>query len=239
MSTLTLRHSSPIAAAMQQLIRSPRLPVHVQGLDSLLQAERARRERFYEEMSEEQKVEFINGEVIVQTPAKWRHTTAIHNLLILLGTFVSKHRLGHVGQEKVLVTLTRNDYEPDIVYFGPEKAQSLTPDQMKFPAPDLVVEVLSPSTKENDRGIKFLDYAAHGIAEYWIVDPKAETIEQYVLENKIYQLRLKTDTGTIRSVVLTGFAVPVRAVFDEAEKVTALEMIWGTRAGVQMPTVTP
>jgi len=225
MSTLTLTHRPAIATAMQQLIRSPRLPVHVEELQSLLQEERARRERFYEEMSEEQKVEFINGEVIVQTPAKWRHTTVVRNLLILLSTYVSKHNLGSVGQEKVLVTLTRNDYEPDVVYFGPEKARSLTPDQMKFPAPDLVVEVLSPSTEENDRGIKFLDYAAHGVAEYWIVDPEAEMIEQYVLKGEVYQLRVRTDTGTVRSVVLAGFAIPVRAVFDEAEMVAAIEAI--------------
>ncbi len=45
--------------------------------------------------------------------------------------------------------------------------------QSKFPAPDLIVEVLSESTEANDRGIKFEDYAAHGVVEYWIVDPMA------------------------------------------------------------------
>ena len=59
MGTLILTHSPPITTAMQQLVRSPRLPVHVRELQSLLQAERARRERFYQEMSEEQKNEFI------------------------------------------------------------------------------------------------------------------------------------------------------------------------------------
>jgi Uma2 family endonuclease len=231
MSTLAPRHSPQtmdefthsIAAAMQQLIRSPRLPLHVQEFQSLLQEERAKRERFYEEMSEGQKVEFINGEIIVQTPAKKRHTATSRNLLTLLDTYVSKHSLGFVGHEKVLITLTRNDYEPDIVYFGPEKAQSLTPDQIKFPAPDLIIEVLSPSTEEIDRGIKFVDYAAHRVTEYWIVDPKAERIEQYVLGDEVYQLHVKSDTGTIRSVVLENFAIPVRAVFDEAKKIAALE----------------
>ncbi|MBL7064197.1 MAG: Uma2 family endonuclease [Anaerolineae bacterium] len=228
MGTLTLTHSPPISIAMQQLVRSPRLPVHVRELQSLLQAERARRERFYKEMSEEQKVEFINGEVIVQSPAKLRHTTASRNLLTLLHIYVSKHNLGLVGHEKVLVTLTRNDYEPDIVYFGPEKAQSFTPDQMKFPAPDLVVEILSPSTENNDRGIKFLDYAAHGVAEYWIVDPDAEMVEQYVLEGEIYRLRVKTDTGVIRSLVIEGFAILARAVFDETENIAVLRAMLGS-----------
>ncbi|GAB2598351.1 Uma2 family endonuclease [Spirosoma areae] len=43
---------------------------------------------------------------------------------------------------------------------------------MKLPAPDLVIEVLSKSTARRDRGVKFTDYAANGIAEYWIVNPR-------------------------------------------------------------------
>ena len=215
----------PMSVVMQQLVNSPRLPVHVQELESLLRAERARRERFYEEISEKQKAEFINGEVIVHTPVKWHHTTASRNLITLLNTFVSKHGLGCVGHEKVLVTLTRNDYEPDVVYFGPEKARTLTPDQVKFPAPDLVVEVLSPATEENDRGIKFLDYAAHGVAEYWIVDPEAEMIEQYVLAEETFRLRVKSDTGTVQSLVIEGFSIPVQAIFDESEMLAALRAI--------------
>ena len=142
-----------------------------------------------------------------------------------MDTYVSKHNLGYVGYEKVLVTLTRNDYEPDIVYFGPEKARTLEPEQTKFPAPDIVVEVLSPSTESIDRGVKFLDYAAHGITEYWIIDPQTEIFEQYVLQGETYQLRRKTDSGIIRSVVLEGFAIPVRAIFDQSEKIAALRAI--------------
>jgi Uma2 family endonuclease len=218
-------HKMPIAMTVQQLLHSPSLPVYVQRFQSLLRAEREKRERFYEEMSEEQKVEFINGEVVVQSPAKLRHTTAVRNLSTLLDIYVSERELGYVGQEKMLITLTRNDYEPDVCYFGAEKARTFTPDQIKFPAPDFVVEVLSSSTEANDRGVKFVDYAAHGVAEYWIVDPDAEMIEQYVLEGEAYQLRVKTNTGTVRSVAVEGFTVPVRAVFDEAEKLAAVREI--------------
>jgi len=176
-------------------------------------------------MSEDQKVEFINGEIVMQSPAKLRHTIASQNLFTLLSLYVSKHHLGYVGHEKMLITLTRNDYEPDICYFGPEKARAFAPDQMKFPAPDLIVEILSPSTEANDRGVKFLDYAAHGVVEYWIVDPDAEMIEQYTLRDKDYHLHVKTDTGTVRSTAIEGFAVPVRAVFDEAQKIAAVRDI--------------
>ena len=227
MNTLTRDSTTRtnITAAIQLLTHSPILPMYVQHLESLLQTEREKRERFYEEMSEDQKVEFINGEIVMQSPAKLRHTIASQNLFTVLSLYVSKHHLGHVGHEKMLITLTRNDYEPDICYFGPEKARAFAPDQMKFPAPDLIVDVLSPSTEANDRGVKFLDYAAHGVAEYWIVDPNAEMIEQYTLRDKEYHLHVKTDTGPVRSTAIEGFAIPVRAVFDEAQKIAAVRDI--------------
>jgi len=202
-----------IAAAVQQLARSPRLPVYVQQFQSLLQAEREKRERFYAEMSEGQKVEFINGEIVMHSPVRLRHNIVSQNVLVRLIAFVRKHDLGYVGYEKLLIALTRNDYEPDIVYFGSEKAGTFTLDQMKFPAPDFIVEVLSPSTEANDRGVKFLDYAAHGVGEYWIIDPDQEIVEQYALEGEAYDLRIKSDTGILQSVAVPGFEISVRAVF--------------------------
>jgi len=183
-----------------------------------MQAEEERRERFYEEMSEQQKVEFINGEVIVQSPARLRHTLASKNLFALLDAYVRKYELGFVGYEKMLITLTRNDYEPDICYFGPEKAQAFTLDQMKFPAPDFVTEILSDSTEAIDRGIKFEDYAAHGVTEYWIIDPRQEIVEQYALKGARYELLVKVKTGTVQSIVVDGFSVAVSAIFAGAER---------------------
>jgi Uma2 family endonuclease len=220
-----LTREATAGMTIQQLIHSPRLPIYVQTFQALLQEEQKKRERFYEEMFEDQKVEFINGEVVVQSPVKLRHTIASQNLFTLLSLYVTKHNLGYVGHEKILVTLTRNDYDPDIVYFGPEKAQTFTPDLMKFPAPDFVTEVLSPSTEDVDRGVKFQDYAAHGVVEYWIIDPDAKLVEQYILEGEAYRLHVKANTGTIYSVALQGFAVPVRAVFDEAARFAAVQAI--------------
>jgi Uma2 family endonuclease len=227
MSTITYDPMTEmnIAAEIELLIRSPSLPTYVQQFESLLQTEREKRERFYEEMSEDQKVEFINGEIMVHSPVRLRHNIVSQNLLVHLSTFVRQGNLGYVGYEKLLIALTRNDYEPDIVYFGPEKARTFTLDQMKFPAPDFIVEVLSPSTEAHDRGIKFVDYAIHGVAEYWIIDPDAEMVEQYTLKNKNYHLHVKTDTGTIRSTAIEGFAIPVRAIFDQAEKIAAVQAI--------------
>jgi Uma2 family endonuclease len=156
---------------VRQLMQSPRLPQLTRQFQAILRAEQEQRQRFYDEMSDAQKTEFINGEIIVHTPVKLRHSNASDNLFALMRAYVQKHALGLVGHEKLLVTLTRNDYEPDICFFGQAKAQTFTPDQVRFPAPDLVVEILSESTEAVDRGIKFEDYALHGVAEYWIIDP--------------------------------------------------------------------
>ena len=87
---------------------------------------------------------------------------------------------------------------------------------MRFPAPDFVVEVLSPSTAANDRGVKFDDYAAHGVTEYWIIDPETETVEQYWLAGAGYELAIKARTGELRSFAVPGFVIPLRAIFEDS-----------------------
>ena len=210
---------------LDPLLHSPRLPHYVRELASILDAEAAARERFFEEIREDQKAEFINGEVVVHSPAKFEHVDISDNLLVLLKAYVSKHALGFVGHEKLLISLTRNDYEPDLSYFTRVKSDAFVPGQMKFPAPDLVVEILSPSTESNDRKVKWEDYAAHGVDEYWIIDPRAQTIEQYLLDGDAYKLAVKVQDGTITSRAIKGLELPARAVFDAKRHLDALTRI--------------
>ncbi len=201
--------------SLNQILEMPNAAILAERLQRALQEEQNKRRHFYEIIVEDKKMEFINGEIIFQSPAKLRHTIAIKLLLKLLDTFVIKHKLGFVGSEKMLISLTRNDYEPDICFFEKSKSVNFTPEQMQFPAPDFAVEVLSPSTEKYDRETKFQDYAAHGIREYWIIDAEHEIIEQYFLENEEYELLLKAKDGTIESVVLPDFKIQIRAIFDE------------------------
>ena len=96
---------------------------------------------------------------------------------------------------------------------------------MKFPVPDFVAEVLSPTTEHRDRGVKFEDYEAHGVREYWIVDAEAESVEQYVLEEAAFRLLLKSGSGDIESRVVTGFRIPIRAIFDSATNLETLRRL--------------
>lgn len=200
----------------------PNAVLLVDKVKSRLADEQKRRRHFYEIVVENKKMEFINGEILFHSPVKLQHNRATKLLCKLLDTFVAKHNLGFVGIEKIMISLTRNDYEPDICFFGNEKAKDFTAKQMKFPAPDFVVEVLSDSTAKADRETKFQDYAAHGVREYWIVDAERETIEQYFLKDENYELLLKAKDGAIESVVLPKFKIPIRAIFDETRNLTAL-----------------
>ena len=207
------------------LLDSPALPRIVERLQKTLDDEAARRARFRDEITPEVKAEFINGEVVMHSPARARHIKVTLRLAKLLDTHVQVHSLGSVYMEKALVALTRNDYEPDVCFFGVEKAARIAPDTLEFPVPDLAVEVLSDSTERRDRGIKSEDYAAHGVAEYWIVDPEAETVEQYAIEDGAYVLLTKSARGPLEAFAVDGFTVPVRALFDDAENLAALRAL--------------
>ncbi|HMQ47333.1 MAG TPA: Uma2 family endonuclease [Saprospiraceae bacterium] len=211
--------------AVLTILDSPAAPSLVARIQSALEIERQRRQHFYADIDDDTKAEFINGEVFIHSPVRKEHTDATGFLYKIMDTFVRLNKLGYVGYEKIMVALTRNDYEPDVFFFKQDKAQCFQKGQWKFPAPDFVVEVLSESTESRDRGVKFEDYEAHGVQEYWIIDPTDESIEQYLLQNGHFKLHLKSGKGLIESRVITGFSIEIRAVFDEAANMEALRKI--------------
>ncbi len=212
-------------AELEPLLRSPGLLDYFDELARVIAYENQRRERFYNELTEDGKFEFINGQVFMHSPAKAKHIRIAGNLYKLLDTYVQVRRLGLVSNEKALCVFPRNDYEPDIVFFGPAKARRIEPDTLKHPIPDFIVEVLSPSTEKNDRGVKFVDYAMHGTREYWIIDTDRHTVEKHVAENKIFRKARPQKTGAIASAVIAGFEIPVRAIFEEKANLAALRRI--------------
>ncbi|RYF69329.1 MAG: Uma2 family endonuclease [Cytophagaceae bacterium] len=211
-----------------QLLESSQAPRIIQQVQAILNEEQNRRRAFYEWMDEDMKTEFINGEIVVHSPALDKHNLVVMHLGTLLNVFVSERELGAVRVEKALVELTRNSYEPDICYFGPAKAATIKPDLLYYPAPDLVVEVLSESTKKNDRTVKFEDYAAHGIAEYWIIDPTRQTIETFGIDadTEEYAALGTFKIGqSVSSIVLPAFTIPVKALFDNTANVAPLRAL--------------
>jgi Uma2 family endonuclease len=211
--------SQSIDKLLAEIRHSPSLPKIVEALQKQIADEDQRRQKFYCEMTPEQKVEFIDGEIVLHSPAKNKHLIATNCISGAMRLFVIMNHLGAVYTEKCLCTFPRNDYEPDVVFFGKEKAATFEPDTLQFPVPDLVVEVLSDSTEKRDRGVKFDDYEAQGVQEYWIVDTEKMFVEQYLLEDVKFVLQMKSNTGTVTSRVLDGFSVPVECLFDETKNI--------------------
>ena len=180
-----------------------------------LEEEKKKRQEFYDLIHEDIKAEFINGEIVMHSPVMLRHWKTSMSLSRAISNYVDKNDLGIVGVEKVMLNFTRNDYEPDIVFFSKEKAKEFTDEQLLFPPPDLIVEILSDSTKKRDRGIKFIDYAAHGVYEYWIVDPAKKILEQYVLRNGEYTI-LGTHgvESKFKAVVIKNFEIELKSIFE-------------------------
>jgi Uma2 family endonuclease len=197
------------------IMAMPHAFVVLQRIRSVLDKEKELREQFYQIIEDNHKVEFINGKTIFHSPSQKRHQDAVGNLVKLLSTFTDEHNLGWIGFYNIMVSLTRDDYEPDVCFWKQSKAKDFTEDQMQFPAPDLVVEVLSKSTANNDRTTKYEDYKAHGVKEYWIIDPSKQTIEQYVLSHKKYELIFKGKEGILECVAVKNFKIPVKAIFDK------------------------
>lgn len=208
---------------LDKIMDLPDAPDLVRRVTEKLNDENQRRHQFYNDIDEQMKVEFINGEIITHSPVRREHNEATGLLYKLVDTYVRKNKLGFVGFEKIMTTFTRNDYEPDIVFFNIEKSKSFTKKQILFPVPDFIVEVLSDGTKDKDRGIKFTDYENHKVGEYWIIDAEKEVVEQYLISNGQYELVLKSSNGSVKSSVIEGFEIPIKAIFDEEHNLEAMQ----------------
>jgi len=200
---------------IEELVEMPNAFIVIHRASEILENEKQKRLHFYAEVHENQKAEFINGSVVIHSPVRKWHNETTGALYKLCDTYSTVYDLGFVGIEKIMISLTRNDYEPDICFFSNEKAKSFTDEQVRFPAPDFVVEVLSPKTENIDRNIKFNDYQAHEVEEYWIIDPETQIVEQYHLENGEYKEIKKSNDGTIKSFVIKGFEIPIQAIFNK------------------------
>ncbi len=146
--------------------------------------------------------------------------TLLHQLIVdylhsLLKQFVQAHSLGFTAFAPLRVRVGDRRYrEPDVVFATFGRVRSLTE---PLDGADLVIEVVSDSQEDRDRDLieKRMDYAAARIPEYWIVDPKSQTITVSSLDKNEYRLHGEfAITMTATSKLLPGFGVNVAACFD-------------------------
>ncbi|MBI3824952.1 MAG: Uma2 family endonuclease [Candidatus Rokubacteria bacterium] len=136
--------------------------------------------------------EILDGELYVTpAPTPW-HQRLSKRLLRRLEDYFEARGLGEAFHAPIDVYLSQYDFvEPDLVVVA-DPAQIT--DKAIVRAPLLVVEILSPSSRAQDRGIKMRRYADLGVAHYWIVDPDAERIECRRLAGRDYGLVTEAST---------------------------------------------
>lgn len=210
-----------------ELLQRPTLALEVKEIAAFLAEEAKAREEFRDKIQPHEKGEFINGETIMRSPARDSHNLTRALIERLLSTAIDAGKApGRIVSEKAMCAFTRNDYEPDVAWFGPDKAKLIGPDTTLYPVPDFIVEILSPATRKRDRGVKFDDYAAHGVAEYWIVDADERTVEQHVLEaSGEYKLAEKLAHSDIHPRSFPDMAIPLDAIFDSAANFAFLKTL--------------
>lgn len=199
---------------LEEILQVPNLRELIDELEAAWADEQKRRHEFWADVDENVKAEFIMGEIIYHSPIYGRHWKASTRISRKLIPHVYDNDLGEVAYEKVMIRLTRNDYEPDICFWKKERTLDFGQKQSAFPPADFIIEILSDSTKDRDYGIKMTDYALHAVQEYWIIDTDAQTVEQYLLKNSSYQLAQKLKDGTLVSEVIQGFAMNVKEIFE-------------------------
>ena len=169
----------------------------------------------YCQLPDDKRYELINGEFYEMAPSPSAvHQWSSFTLARLLADFVDRLALGVVYMAPFDVIFSENDtLQPDILFVKEERRSIITHRACEG-APDLVVEVLSPSTSRRDLGIKRERYARFGVQEYWLVNPVARSIEVLVLREGMYvSLGVYAGEMSPDSTALPGFVFPVQVIF--------------------------
>ena len=161
--------------------------------------------------------ELISGEFILVGAPNIPHQSASAGLMMEMGVFVRDNDLGRVFSAPTDVILTDpegvNVVQPDLAFVSKEREDIIAHANIQG-APDLIVEILSPSTGRLDMTTKRDLYARHGVAEYWIADPDARTIAVMVLRDGQFEVVGEYGDGdTLTSPTLEGFSVELDRVF--------------------------
>ena len=158
--------------------------------------------------------EIHGGELVVVPSPRLGHQIAAARLVALLEDY-RRRAGGLVVAAPFDVVFDEYDVaQPDVVFFRAERVHLLDPYAVAYAAPDIVVEVLSPSTADVDRGRKMRMFARHGVPEYWIVDPIGRQVEVHVLEGRAYrQAQAATGVDILRSVLLPDLTFGVAGLF--------------------------
>jgi len=155
--------------------------------------------------------ELIAGDHYVTPAPLTKHQRIVATLHRLIGPVVHERSLGTVLCSPVDVV------QPDFLFISTARSSIITEQNIQG-APDLVVEILSDSTRKTDEGIKHTLYERAQVQEYWIIDPHAETVKIFQLREGRYkstqELTTTPDRTTITTPLLPGLSLSLHEIFS-------------------------
>jgi Uma2 family endonuclease len=162
-------------------------------------------------------MELVYG-IVHEPPAPfYSHQSVVTRLTSLLDGHVAQHQLGRVCVSPIDVVLDAEAglvLQPDLIFISTARLHIIA-DRI-WGAPDLVVEVLSPGTARRDRTFKIDCYRRHGVAEAWVIDPEARSVQVHTFDSGKAVTTLETfdETSCVRSKVLPRLCLEVRSALD-------------------------
>ncbi len=164
----------------------------------------------YYRLDDDQRYEIIDGDLLMApAPDTW-HQDWSRELLEIVHGHVRKHKLGKVFFAPLdLILDSENTVQPDLIFVSTAKA-GIIKRRGIFGVPDLLVELVSPSSVRRDRYVKRELYARFGVQEYWIGDPANKSLEILTLKKDGYELHCcAEEKGKLTSLLMPGLEFDV------------------------------
>lgn len=153
------------------------------------------------------RAEFVSGEVIFMSPVSLPHARLVGWLFTYMDRLARKSRLGEAFLDSVAVRLSPDcSRVPDLSFVVTGGRATVGDNRIDGP-PDLIVEVVSPDSRDRDYRDKYLDYQAAGVTEYWIIDPLYQSIDLHRLSGAAYVAVPPAADGSLTSSVLPGLVL--------------------------------
>ena len=168
----------------------------------------------YLQLPDDKRYELVEGELFLVPAPNLYHQSVSLEIVAVLYQHVRKYDLGKIFYAPCDVVFSDiNVVQPDLIFVSRERLDILAEANVRG-APDLVVEILSPSTGHRDLGIKRSLYAKYGVREYWIVDPDRKTVEVLSWTESGYHTEaVVPETGTLRSALFPGLNLDLAEIF--------------------------
>jgi len=166
----------------------------------------AKPEDYFELENDGFRYELIHGRLVVAPSPVPEHQTVLLDVVMLIRNFLNTKPMGKIYVAPLDVHIGNEIYQPDILFIDNENKDVDITSHING-APDLVVEILSPSTAENDYGVKFDTYEKYGVKEYWIIDQTIKC-DFFVSVDGKFKSKQAID-NVYHSIVLAGFALNI------------------------------